>query len=775
MLLDLTKPFLFQYKKWIANYFPLAVLLLSSFFLQGQTITMEAGGNAAEEGSAPGSFIVKRDGGVFALTVLYSVSGSATAGDDYTALSGSVEIPFLANEATINVTGIVDDALLEGSESIIVTISANPNYTIGDPGSATIEIADNDCGTAPVLNDLPTVFCDEISQALNAYVDNVPAGSELVWSRSADPLFTPGRLGPDPVVTTAATFYAFFYNTDNDCYSPGTELALELNSSPVVAAEDPASVCGEESVELVATVSEEATIRWFASPTATEVLEEGPTYEVTVSETTIFYVEGTANGCTSERIPVTVTVNAEPTTGTVANTTACNATEGPASDTLVDLDDTLADNDAGTWELTTAPGGETVTINAENVVDFNGLEEGEYVFTFTTNTAQPPCTDQSTTMTVTVANCIFDTDGDGLTDGEEGEIGSDTLDPCDPNLTTGCVDLGIEKTVDRPNPLIDEQVVFTMVLTNLGPDAVTDIGASDLLDPSGFEYVSHTVSNGSYDPNTGSWELEEMDGGEEATLQITVTLVGEGTFTNTADIVDLPANDRNEANNTSTVSVVVGQVEDIDLGIEKTVDRENAIIGDEVIFTIDLTNLGPEVATDITVTDLLDPLGFDYVSHTVSNGTYDPLTGVWQLDEMEGEEVATLEITVALISVGSFANNVSIDASFPADGNEANDTASVSVVVGPVPEGECGFVFNQFSPNGDGTNDLLVINCIELYPNNSLEVYDRYGNKVFAANNYGNTWNGTGNNGNLPKGTYFYILDLGDGSEVRKGWIQIIR
>jgi gliding motility-associated-like protein len=96
-------------------------------------------------------------------------------------------------------------------------------------------------------------------------------------------------------------------------------------------------------------------------------------------------------------------------------------------------------------------------------------------------------------------------------------------------------------------------------------------------------------------------------------------------------------------------------------------------------------------------------------------------------------------------------------------------------VVGPVTEGECGFVFNQFSPNGDGTNDLLVINCIELYPNNFLEVYDRYGNKVFAANNYGNTWNGTGNNGNLPKGTYFYILDLGDGSEVRKGWIQSIR
>ncbi len=40
---------------------------------------------------------------------------------------------------------------------------------------------------------------------------------------------------------------------------------------------------------------------------------------------------------------------------------------------------------------------------------------------------------------------------------------------------------------------------------------------------------------------------------------------------------------------------------------------------------------------------------------------------------------------------------------------------------------------------------------------------------------YDNTWDGTRNNTELPKGTYFYILDLGDGSEVRKGWIQIIR
>ena len=39
----------------------------------------------------------------------------------------------------------------------------------------------------------------------------------------------------------------------------------------------------------------------------------------------------------------------------------------------------------------------------------------------------------------------------------------------------------------------------------------------------------------------------------------------------------------------------------------------------------------------------------------------------------------------------------------------------------------------------------------------------------------GNTWDGTRNGEQLSAGTYYYVLDLGDGSEIRKGWIQLIR
>ena len=70
-----------------------------------------------------------------------------------------------------------------------------------------------------------------------------------------------------------------------------------------------------------------------------------------------------------------------------------------------------------------------------------------------------------------------------------------------------------------------------------------------------------------------------------------------------------------------------------------------------------------------------------------------------------------------------------------------------------------------------------MINNIEQFPGNSLVIFDRYGNKVFEAREMTDSaiWDGRRNNVDVAEGTYFYILDLGDGSEVRKGWIQLIR
>jgi gliding motility-associated-like protein len=85
-----------------------------------------------------------------------------------------------------------------------------------------------------------------------------------------------------------------------------------------------------------------------------------------------------------------------------------------------------------------------------------------------------------------------------------------------------------------------------------------------------------------------------------------------------------------------------------------------------------------------------------------------------------------------------------------------------------------------FSPNGDGIADEWIIQGITQYPNNSLTIFNRWGAEIYAARPYLNRWNGTSQSGlgsgeDLPVGTYWYILDLGDGSEVRKGYVYLNR
>jgi len=87
-----------------------------------------------------------------------------------------------------------------------------------------------------------------------------------------------------------------------------------------------------------------------------------------------------------------------------------------------------------------------------------------------------------------------------------------------------------------------------------------------------------------------------------------------------------------------------------------------------------------------------------------------------------------------------------------------------------------------FSPNGDGINDLFVIEGIDLRPNNTLKIINRWGAQVYSKKNYNNTWNGISENGatikkseGLPVGVYFYFLTLHDENVTHTGYVYIMR
>ncbi|SMG52832.1 gliding motility-associated C-terminal domain-containing protein [Marivirga sericea] len=88
-------------------------------------------------------------------------------------------------------------------------------------------------------------------------------------------------------------------------------------------------------------------------------------------------------------------------------------------------------------------------------------------------------------------------------------------------------------------------------------------------------------------------------------------------------------------------------------------------------------------------------------------------------------------------------------------------------------------VYNVITPNGDGRHDFLFIENIDLYPNSSLSIYNRWGNKVFEIDRYDNTGNifeGISDSGEeLLTGNYYYVIDRGDGSGRFSGFILIKR
>lgn len=98
----------------------------------------------------------------------------------------------------------------------------------------------------------------------------------------------------------------------------------------------------------------------------------------------------------------------------------------------------------------------------------------------------------------------------------------------------------------------------------------------------------------------------------------------------------------------------------------------------------------------------------------------------------------------------------------------------IKVKVTVLPSTELYF-YNSFTPNGDGANDYFYIGNIGDYPNNTLEIYNRYGQKIFNETGYNNDWDGKYLGTDLPSGTYFYILDTHDTAGKFKGEINIIR
>jgi gliding motility-associated-like protein len=188
------------------------------------------------------------------------------------------------------------------------------------------------------------------------------------------------------------------------------------------------------------------------------------------------------------------------------------------------------------------------------------------------------------------------------------------------------------------------------------------------------------------------------------------------------------------------------------------VNRRPVAVDDHV----DLTTVSP-VSIDVLDNDY-DPDGDPLTIVSVTN----PSKGSVKIEN--GEVIFTPEGSAAFTT--SFSYTIS-------DPGGLTDDALVTINYAI----EELIVSQGFSPNGDGNNDTWYIKGIESYPNNIVKVFDRWGLLVYQKSGYENTiapWNGRGNTGQMngilvERGTYFYILEPGNGMKRLEGYVVIIR
>lgn len=108
-------------------------------------------------------------------------------------------------------------------------------------------------------------------------------------------------------------------------------------------------------------------------------------------------------------------------------------------------------------------------------------------------------------------------------------------------------------------------------------------------------------------------------------------------------------------------------------------------------------------------------------------------------------------------------------------GQDANGCVNYDCMILEVIPSDIVTLYNAFTPNGDGNNDVLFIGNIQKFPDNKLEVFNRNGKLVFQTSQYANTWDGKVDGAELPSATYYVVLNLGSGKGKVQGAVTIIR
>ncbi|WP_299822038.1 T9SS type A sorting domain-containing protein [uncultured Pontibacter sp.] len=206
-------------------------------------------------------------------------------------------------------------------------------------------------------------------------------------------------------------------------------------------------------------------------------------------------------------------------------------------------------------------------------------------------------------------------------------------------------DVAITNTVNNAAPYQGEDIVYTIRVTNNGPNNATNVSVADQI-PAGLTITNYTTTAGAIDIANGVWNVGTVINGTSQTL----TLYARPTVTGQISLVSSQTHtefDSNSSNNSATSTINVGATADVAVSNVVAPVKENYINGDIVTYTVVVRNNGPSSATNVVVTDKL-PSSLIFMNQTVSTGAYNATTGVWTVGTLAVGASQTLAITAAV-------------------------------------------------------------------------------------------------------------------------------
>ena len=233
-------------------------------------------------------------------------------------------------------------------------------------------------------------------------------------------------------------------------------------------------------------------------------------------------------------------------------------------------------------------------------------------------------------------------------------------------------DLVVEKSVDDSEPGYGSHVIWTITVSNNGPDDANDVVVEDLLPDSLIWFDDDSL--GSYNPITGKWNVGRLDNGESCTLNIECIVNATGLIQNNVSVKS-SNHDYNLTNNEDNETVDVEKSADV--SIIKIVNETNPNYGDLVKWTIIISNNGPDKATNVYIDDAL-PEGLILINYTATKGFYD--NSIWTMCCLEKDETQYLEIITKVNKTGKIINIAAIHAD-EHDSNQSNDVSNQSIDV----------------------------------------------------------------------------------------------